>query len=178
MQKYTDEQRGIYIRPMEETDTENILTWRNSEGVRKHFIYQEELTEQGHRHWRETMIDTGRAVQMIICDSLTHAPLGSVYLRDIDRQHRKGEYGIFLGEEAARGRGIGTAAAVLMLRYAFEELKLHKVYLRVYAENAAARRSYEKAGFVQEGYLRDEVFVRGRFCDMIWMAALAPEWRF
>ena len=64
-----------------------------------------------------------------------------------------------------------------MLAYAFEELKLHKVMLRVLAENARAKRSYEKAGFVQEAYLRDEVFLEGSYRDVILMAILKEEWR-
>mgnify|MGYP002228263736 CR=1 FL=1 len=60
-------------------------------------------------------------VQMIICDLANDKPLGSVYIRDIDRHHNKAEYGIFIGEADARGRGVGTAAAKLMLRYCFEE---------------------------------------------------------
>ena len=64
-----------------------------------------------------------------------------------------------------------------MLAYAFEELKLHKVMLRVLAENARAKRSYEKAGFVQEAYLRDEVFLEGSYRDVILMAILKEDWR-
>lgn len=100
--------------------------------------------------------------------------LGSVYIRDIDRTHHKAEYGIFIGEPDARGRGIGTAAAKLMLRYCFEEEKLHRVYLRAFADNLQAVRSYEKAGFVREGLLREDVCIDGEYRDIIWMAALNP----
>ena len=46
--------------------------------------------------------------------------------------------------------------------------------LRVLAGNVRARRSYEKAGFVQEAYLRDEVYLDGGFQDVILMAAWNP----
>ena len=49
--------------------------------------------------------------------------------------------------------------------------------LRVLAENARAKRSYEKAGFVQEAYLRDEVFLEGSYRDVILMAILKEDWR-
>ena len=96
---------------------------------------------------------------------------------DVDRTHSKAEYGIFLGEDDARGRGIGTAAAKLMLRYAFEEAGLHRVYLRVLADNVPAIRSYEKAGFVKEAYLRESVFLDGVYRDVILMSVLEEEWR-
>ena len=92
------------------------------------------------------------------------------FLRDIDDEHHKAEYGIFIGEDDARGKGVGTAAAELILKYGFEELKLHKIFLRVLADNGRAVHSYEKAGFKKEAYLKDDVFIDGKYRDIILMA--------
>ncbi len=167
--EYRDSGAGIYLRLMTYADTDLIVAWRNSDAVRKNFIYQELFTREGHEHWIRTMVETGRVVQMMICDLASDRPLGSVYIRDIDRQHNKAEYGIFIGEDSARGRGVGTAAAELMLRYCFEEEGLHRVYLRVFADNIQAVRSYEKAGFVREGLLKDDVRIEGEYRDIVWM---------
>lgn len=173
------EENGVFLRPMTEEDTDLIVRWRNSDGVRKNFVYRELFTKQSHERWIETMVKTGRVVQMIICERLDPDgrtqegnPVGSVFIRDIDHTHHKGEYGIFIGEENARGRGIGTVAAKLMIRYAFEELGLHKLFLRVFADNAAALCSYEKAGFLREAYLKDDVCIEGVYQDMILMAVI------
>ena len=170
---YRDEQAGIYLRLMTHEDTDLIVAWRNSDAVRKNFIYQELFTREGHENWIRTQVETGRVVQTIICDIATDKPLGSVYIRDIDRHHNKAEYGIFIGEADARGRGVGTAAAKLMLRYCFEEAGLHRVYLRAFAENMQAIGSYEKAGFEREGLLKDDVCIDGEYRDIVWMAAVA-----
>lgn len=169
------EENGIYLRLMSEEDTGDIIRWRNSEAVRSKFIYRGEFTEESHNHWIKTMVETGKVVQTIICDAQTNKSLGSVYIRDIDTVHKKGEYGIFIGEEEARGRGVGTTAAKLMIRYAFEELDLHKLFLRVLAENVRAIKSYEKAGFIKEAYLRDEVFLDGEYRDIVLMAVIREE---
>ena len=174
MERYENLQAGIYLRLMTYEDTDRIIGWRNSDGVRGHFIYREPFTREGHESWIRNMVETGKAVQMMICDIHGDEPLGSVYIRDIDRKHRKAEYGIFIGVESARGRGIGTAAAELMLEYGFREEGLHRVYLRALADNARAIRSYEKAGFVREGLLREDVCIDGEFRDIVWMAALNP----
>lgn len=166
------EGKDIYLRLMDREDTEDIIRWRNKESVCRKFIYQKPFTREGHENWIETMINTGKAVQFIICGRGSGRPVGSVYLRDIDRTHNKAEYGIFIGEEDALGKGYGTQAALLMIKYAFEEEKLHKIKLRVLAENERAVRSYEKAGFVREAYLRDEVFLEGRYKDVIYMAVI------
>ena len=172
MKEYRDETAGIFLRLMTAADTDLIVAWRNKDVVRKNFIYQELFTREGHENWIRTRVETGQVVQMIICDDATGKPLGSVYIRDIDREHNKAEYGIFIGEDDARGRGIGTAAAKLMLRYCFEEEGLHRVYLRAFADSLQAIRSYEKAGFAREGLLRDDVRIGGEYRDIQWMAAV------
>lgn len=174
MEQYIDRGVGIYLRLMTREDTDLIVAWRNSDDVRKNFIYQEPFTRQGHEDWIRNMVEKGKVVQDIICDLASDRPLGSVYIRDIDRQHNKAEYGIFIGEAHARGRGIGTAAAKLMLRYCFAEEKLHRIYLRALAGNERAIRSYEKAGFRKEACLKDDVRIDGKYCDIVWMAALNP----
>lgn len=172
MSEYRQPGAAVYLRPMTYEDTERIVAWRNSDAVRKNFIYQELFTREGHEHWIRTMVETGRVVQMIICETQGDRPVGSVYLRDIDRQHKKAEYGIFIGDDGARGRGYGTAAAQLMIRYAFEELGLHRLFLRAFADNTQAIRSYEKAGFEREALLRDDVCIDGCYRDIVLMGIL------
>ena len=70
-----------------------------------------------------------------------------------------------LQEERARDRGYKADG-----RYGFEELSLHKIMLRVFAFNQAAIKAYEKAGFVQEAYLKDEEKIGDEFFDIIFMA--------
>ncbi len=167
----------IYLRKMEYADTDNIVKWRNSDYVREHFIYQALFTKESHENWIRTMVETGKVDQLIICikGDGEDVPVGSVYIRDIDKVHNKAEYGIFIGEESARGRGIGSMAASLMIEYCFKQLKLHRLFLRVFADNAGAIRSYEKAGFIKEAYLKDDVKIQGEYRDIVLMGIINPE---
>ena len=178
MQKVIENDK-IYLRKMEYCDTENIVKWRNSDFVREHFIYQALFTKESHENWMKTMVETGKADQLIICIQPEHEgeeiPVGSVYIRDIDHTHNKAEYGIFIGEESARGRGIGSMAAMLMIEYCFKQLKLHRLFLRVFADNKQAICSYEKAGFIKEAYLKDDVRINGSYKDIVLMGILNPE---
>lgn len=165
----------IYLRLMTNEDTDNIIRWRNKEEVRENFIYQKPFTKAGHENWIKTMIDTGKAVQMMIVLADGDRPIGSVYLRDIDMEHKKAEYGIFIGEPDCFSKGYGTEAAELMTEYAFSRLGLHKIMLRVYADNVRAIKSYEKAGFVQEAYLKEDVLIGGKYRDIVLMAMFHKE---
>lgn len=169
----------IYLRYItsEKTDTENIIRWRNKEFVKNNFIYREAFTIQSHVKWLKNMVDVGKAVQFIIYVKEERVPIGSVYLKDIDHVHKKAEYGIFIGEEEYLGRGLGKEAAKLVLRYGFEDLLLHKVFLRVFSYNQAALRSYKRAGFVEEGYFKDEVKIQDRYYDIIFMSVLRDDFR-
>lgn len=165
----------IYLRPITMEDTDRIVAWRNEERVSKNFIYQEVFTRQGHENWMRTRVETGSVVQFIICERKDDRPVGSVYFRDIDRQNKKAEYGIFIGEADAAGKGIGSEAARLAVDYARDVLRLHKLMLRVFADNAGAVKSYRNAGFVQEARLRDEFFRDGKYRDMLLMAVIFEE---
>ena len=172
MIEYIDKEAGIYLRFMTYDDTDLIVNWRNIDDVRKNFIYQALFTRESHENWIRTKVETGDVVQMIICETGSDRPVGSVYVRDVDRTHHNAEYGIFIGEADARGKGYGTAAAKLMIRYCFEEMNLHRLFLRVYAENQQAIKSYEKAGFEREALLRDDVCINGNYRDIVLMGIL------
>lgn len=155
-------------------DTDRIVGWRNNPRVRRNFIYQKPFTREGHLKWIRDKVDTGEVIQFIICEKETDRPVGSVYFRDISEEHHKAEYGIFIGEDDAVGKGIGSETCRLACGYGFREENWHKIILRALSDNKAAIRSYEKAGFVQEAYLRDEVCIDGIYRDVILMGLLNP----
>jgi RimJ/RimL family protein N-acetyltransferase len=85
--------------------------------------------------------------------------------------------GIGMGEADYRGRGYGTDAMRLVLRYAFAELNLRRVTLEAFAHNARAIRSYEKAGFKHEGLEREWARRDGQRLDVVHMGILRAEWQ-
>lgn len=167
---------NVTIRKITEADTPMVVRWRNAPSVVDQFIYRTPLTEEDHLKWYHERIMTGDVVQFIITDTETGTDVGSVYFRDIDRQNKKCEYGIFIGEESCRGKGIGSAAAKLALDYAFSEMDMNRVFLRVFAKNPRAIKSYENAGFKYEGKFRQDVIIDGVGYDMVFMAILKDEW--
>ena len=102
--------------------------------------------------------------------------IGHVALWGITPKDQCGDLGIVLNREIW-GRGYGTEALLLVLRYSFKELNLHRVQLDVLAENSRAIRCYQKAGFREEGRRRQVYFRNGKWRDDILMGILAEEFR-
>lgn len=103
--------------------------------------------------------------------------VGSVKLHSISWTDRKASLSIAIGDEADRGKGYGSEAIRLILRYAFEELNLNRVSLWVFEYNHRAMKLYEKVGFKHEGRSRQNTFHQGRYWDSIQMSMLREEWQ-
>ena len=163
---------GVTLRPITFEDTPLIVKWRNNPEVMKNFIFQKPFTEEMHINWMNTKVLTGEVVQYIIVDNLTQQPIGSAYIRDIDHVNQSAEYGIFIGENVSRGRGLGTETAKLFIDYMFEHFNLHRIFSRILDGNEASLRSCEKAGFVKEGVFRDMVKIKGEYRDVVFIAQI------
>jgi len=84
--------------------------------------------------------------------------------------------GLGIGERDFWGKGYGTDAMKVILRYAFTEVNMNRVTLSVFEYNPRAIRSYEKAGFRHEGRIRGRLNKEGKRWDMLIMGILREEW--
>jgi RimJ/RimL family protein N-acetyltransferase len=98
-------------------------------------------------------------------------------LKGVADTQQRAQWGWYIGEADARGRGAGRAAQALGLDRAFFDFGLQKVWSEVLADNEAALKAQAAAGFRREGYLRRHAFKDGRFHDVVLLAILVEEWR-
>ena len=102
--------------------------------------------------------------------------IGVVGLDGIQYANGDAFVGIGLGEREYWGKGYGTEAMKLGVRYAFLELGVQRVSLGVHEYNPRAQKSYEKVGFRLEGRTRQDMLREGRRTDSLWMGILREEW--
>ena len=102
--------------------------------------------------------------------------VGEAILHVRSARWRQGEIGWGIGHDQV-GNGLATEIGLAMMRLAFDQLHLHRVYAQCRVENTASRRIMAKLGMRQEGVLRENVMARGEWWSSVQCAILSTEWR-
>ena len=129
------------------------------------------MTEAAARRWVQDLVDHDYA-WVIEADAL----IGLVRLDRVDLVDRRASLAIGIEDPARLGIGLGSEAIRLILDFAFQELKLHRISVRVIAYNERAIRAYLKCGFVVEGREREAACVDGEWHDDVMMGILEAEY--
>jgi RimJ/RimL family protein N-acetyltransferase len=168
------------LRPLRVSDRTKSVQWRNDPEIRDAMLgYRFPITAEMEADWIKAVLkDQSRTrVVLAIEDKLDRALVGFVYLNNIDWFARNAEFGILIGERDRRSKGLAGEALSLVAGYAFKDLNLQKLYLRVAAFNTRAIGLYRSFGFVQEGVQRQHAFARGRNHDVVLMGLLRRDYR-
>lgn len=113
----------------------------------------------------------------LICRVQDRAIVGSINLSQIFLGGFRSAYlGYYMGEQYS-GQGYMTEAFQLMLRYAFEHLRLHRLEANIQPHNVASIALVKRAGFIREGFSRRYLKVCGRWRDHERWALLAEDWK-
>jgi len=102
--------------------------------------------------------------------------LGNCSIFSISQSSRNAEVGIYIGEPSEWGKGFGSDALNVLVRFGFMDVNLHRIELHVFGYNARAIRSYEKVGFVREAVLREALYRDGIYHDIHIMGILRRDW--
>ena len=102
--------------------------------------------------------------------------IGVVFIHSINLTDKHGRYAVGIYHEANWNQGLGQEICKTVLAYAFDELGLHKVDLRVLEYNTRAIASYKKSGFIVDGRLRENAYINHRWHDDVLMSILSREY--
>ena len=169
----------VRFRRAERSDLPTFTTWLNDPEVRAGISMFLPMGMDEEAAWYQKMLERPQEERIFavdITDGDGWRLIGSTSFFSFDWRNRSAEFGIMIGEKDCWNQGYGTEISKMMLQHAFETLNLHRVTLRVFADNPRAIRTYEKAGYVLEGTLRQVEWVKGRYIDTHLMSVLRPEW--
>ena len=168
---------NVVLREMRGEDLPDVRAWM-TDGATTDLLgdrfTRPQTWEQTEAYLRGLVEGTAGGVHFAIAEPEKLRYLGEISLTGIDATARKALLTVVLKPEC-QGKGHGTEAVRLILRYAFDYLNLERVALSVQADNLRAIRAYEKAGFVREGLLRREVYRAGKYVDVLAMGILREE---
>jgi diamine N-acetyltransferase len=171
--------KRVRLRSAERSDLEKFVEWINDPEVTAGLTLFLPLSSVDEDKWFETVMHKSQEEKPLVIDMKDGDDwrlIGNSSFFDFDWVARAAEVGIMIGEKTIWNRGYGTEVMTLLLRHGFATLNLNRIYLRVYAENKRAIRTYEKAGFVHEGRMRQAVYKHGAYSDVLFMSVLREEW--
>ena len=168
----------LYLRPAERADLPLFVRWFADTEVSRHLALRAPFSLAMEEKWFDGMAERqGKSdYHFVACLVDDGRPIGTVGLHGLDLENGKAEFGISIGEKDLWGHGYGTEALAAISDFGFGALRLERIELHVYEDNARAIRSYEKAGFHHEGRLRNAQFGEGRHYDVLVMSLLRDEW--
>ena len=169
----------IRLRAMKREDLPLFVVWLNDPEVRKGLMHYLPFSLEDEEAWYDGMRKNPleeRPLMIEIQVGDRWEPIGNCSIFGINWRVREAEFGIVIGAKEHWNQGYGTEALVLLINHGFETLNLNRIALRVYANNPRAIRSYEKAGLVQEGRLRQGHYHAGKYIDVFLMSMLRSEW--
>ena len=120
------------------------------------------VSPEAQQIWIDNLLNEKNTLRCVICDRDGEKSVGVIMLTDIDWKNGNAEIHIKL-DKNARGKGFASDAVRTIVRYAFEELRMHLIYANVNDFNTASKMLFEKCGFVAEGVLRHRIFKKGKF---------------
>lgn len=170
---------NLRLRAIEREDVRYYYEWVNDPDVTRGLAMYLPLSTQDENKWFERQQERDPherplAIELRAGDGWKL--IGNCGVFDIDWVSSSAELGILIGDKSVWNQGLGTQVMILLLRHCFETLNLNRVFLRVFGENARARRCYQKVGFVDEGRMRQGVYKNGKYDDVHVMSVLRSEW--
>ena len=169
----------VNLRAWECADARRLQRWINDRAVTQ-FLgsrYPQSLAfEESWVAERAAKMQSFGEVRFVI-ETKEGLPLGNMGLHDGSPEHRRAWLGMMIGEKEFWSKGFGSDALMTLLRFAFDEMNLHRVALDVYDFNQRGQASYRKCGFVEEGRRRHARYQQGAYHDVVAMSVLREEWQ-
>jgi diamine N-acetyltransferase len=163
---------NIKIRAFKEDDIWILHKWINDPEIIQFTNYYRPISEMEQKDWFEAIHKNKNQFVFGIEELSTNKLIGTCGLYDYDSVNSKAELRMKIGDKSQWGKGYGKIALNQLLDFGFQDLNLHRIWLKVLEDNEAAVNLYKKFNFVIEGNLKDDMFIKGHFKNVILMGLI------
>jgi RimJ/RimL family protein N-acetyltransferase len=168
----------VRLRKMSSEDVSVYHRWRNDIEVMQFTNPSLDVfTYADTEDFVKSITESRHSKSYMIEEVKSDKPIGVTSLINLDYGNRNAECIIDIGDKNYWSKGFGQEAFRLLLDFAFRELNLHKVYLRVFSFNERAVRLYQKLGFDEEGQLKEQFYRDGAWHHVIFMGLLKRNYK-
>ena len=169
--------KRVYLRPPTKEDIPYFLRWMNDEEIQRYITAFLPVVEADEVEWLDNLRrNKEKEIVFVIVDMKTGKPIGTMGIHRISWKDRRATTGAIIGEKAYQGKGYGSEAKMLVLKYIFDTLNLRKVCSLVFGFNERSLAYSKKCGYRVEGVLKDHHFKNGAYCDEVQLAIFREWW--
>ena len=166
----------VRLRPLDAGDLDRDWTWVNDREVTRFLSMRYPISRAEEERWLRDHppSDFSNGVFFAI-ETRDGVHIGNLNLFQVNPEDRKASLGIIIGAKECWNRGHGTDAVETLLRFAFGEMNLQRIWLTTLEYNERAQACYRKCGFQEEARLRQDAYRHGRYYDFVVMGVLRDE---
>ena len=151
----------IYLRRVLRSDIcQEYVDWLNDPEINQYLEtkYEVQTLESVIKYWKMRQSDYN-SPWFAIVSKTSKVHIGNIKLGPINWNHQRADISIFIGNKIYWGKGIATEAINLLKDWAFNHIRLKKLYAGAYEMNIGSIKAFQKCGFVIEGtFENDAVF--------------------
>jgi UDP-4-amino-4,6-dideoxy-N-acetyl-beta-L-altrosamine N-acetyltransferase len=162
------------LRPLSQSDLQQVLTWRNSDRVRSCMCNDSTISWSEHYKWYKESLKNP-TIRIMICE-FQDRPIGLINAAKIDSLNSKCSWGFYLGDMTASKKS-GYVMSLLFLDFIFDSLGIRKVYGEVLGFNVNSLLFHKNLGFTQEGILKKHFLRNDSYVDFVLFGLLDDKWK-
>lgn len=171
------ETKRLFLKPLSEEELDgNYINWLNDPEVCKYNSHGENTYTKAMAFDFINFIknDKSKEVYAVYLKE-NNLHIGNISLQQIDLKNNNAEIAYLFGEKQYWGQGYAFESSEILIKRAFIDLKLHRLYFGTHVDNIAMQRVGEKLGFFKEGLKKDAQFKHGKYSDVVIYAIINKE---
>ena len=166
----------ICLRNLEDSDKDILKNLINDEQTSRNIVgWSKPISSVEHDLWFVNLKNDSNFRYIIADKSKIEKAYGNAIISRIDWKNRGCSIDIKLSQEF-QGNGYGTETITLLIKYTFEELNMHRIFVNILEYNNQSIRLFEKMGFVKEGMQRKAIYKNGRYNNLLMYSLLKEEY--
>lgn len=167
--------KKVYLRAVEKEDMDFLREMINDPEMEKNVVgWSFPVSKYEQEKWFEIQSLNKNDIRYII--EINGNRIGLITITNIDWKNRKACHGIKIFNDEVKKKGYGTDAVMTIMKYAFEELQLNKLYSTILEYNIPSLNLYKKCGWTIDGVLRESTFKGNHYVNEMAVSILKKDY--